>query len=91
MLGKQGFPHRDDVRGVSVEFEPGDGAGEAAAVHHRPPVTDRSVQIAQVPLDHQNLAKMFHVAAGQRQYAEAGAQLFGPAVVLIEQAEREQQ
>ena len=60
-------------------------------MHHRAPVAERCIQIAQVPLDDENLAQVFHVAAGQRQHPEAGAQLLGPAVVLIKQAEWQQQ
>ena len=44
-----------------------------------------------MPLQHQNLPQELHVAARERQNAEAGSEIFRAAVVLVEQPERNQQ
>jgi hypothetical protein len=51
-------------------------------------VPRRGVRVAEMPLQHQNLSKKFDIAARERQNAEARAEIFRPAVVLIEQSER---
>ena len=74
-----------------MKLEPRECRRESGAVHDAALVPRRRIRIAQVPLQHQDLPEELDVAARERQDAESGAELLRAAVMLIEEAERNQE
>ena len=74
-----------------MKLEPHEGRRKGATVHDTALVPGRRVRIAQMPLQHEDLPQELDVPAGERQNTEARAEVFRAAVMLIEQAERNEQ
>ena len=60
-------------------------------MHDRALVPRRRVRVAQMALQHQDLPQELDVAPRERKDAEARAQLFRAAMMLLEQPERDEQ
>jgi hypothetical protein len=84
-------PGFDERWRVAVQLEPHERRRKCRAVHDAALVARRRIRIAQMPLEHQDLPQKLHIAARERQNAESRAKVFRPAMVLVEQSQRNQQ
>ena len=84
-------PGFDEVRAIAVKLEPRQRCGKGAAMNNRALVAWRGISIAQMPLQHQNLPQVLDVPAREREYTETCSQFLGAPMVLIEEANRNQE
>ena len=79
LLGAARRQHRDPVLddrvGVAVNFQPRERLTEYAATGEGPLASRAGAKIVQSALKRQDLAEPLHVAASERQLAEAGSRL----------------